>query len=69
MKKNKYSGSSFDDFLKEEGIYEEVTALAQKELQALPTGEPDDTEIIDDSPGLINRFFHWLRHAFNHLVS
>ncbi len=54
MKKNKYSGSSFDDFLKEEGIYEEVTALAQKELQALQTGEPDDTEIIDDSPGLIN---------------
>ena len=32
MKKNKYSGSSFDDFLKEEGICEEVKALAQKEL-------------------------------------
>ena len=32
MKKNKYSGSSFDDFLKEEGIYEEVKTLAQKEL-------------------------------------
>lgn len=34
MKKNKYSGSSFDDFLKEEGIYEEVKTLAQKELAA-----------------------------------
>ena len=32
MKKNKYSGSSFDDFLKEEGIYEEVKTLAKKEL-------------------------------------
>ena len=34
MKKNKYSGSSFDDFLKEEGLYEEVKVLAQKELAA-----------------------------------
>lgn len=32
MKKNKYSGSTFDDFLKEEGIYEEVKTLVQKEL-------------------------------------
>ena len=32
MKENKYSGSSFDGFLKEEGIYEEVKTLAQKEL-------------------------------------
>lgn len=34
MKKNKYNGSSFDDFLQEEGIYEEVKTLAQKELAA-----------------------------------
>ena len=27
---NQYSGSDFDDFLKEEGIFEEVTARAQK---------------------------------------
>ena len=32
MKKNKYSGSNFDDFLKDEGIYDEVKTLAQKEL-------------------------------------
>ena len=31
-KKNKYSGSNFDDFLKNEGICEEVKTLAQKEL-------------------------------------
>ena len=32
MKKNKYSGSNFDDFLKEAGIFHEVKTLAQKEL-------------------------------------
>lgn len=35
MKKNRYSGSNFDDFLKEEGIYEDVKTLAQKELKVL----------------------------------
>ena len=55
MKKNKYSGSSFDDFLKAEGIYEEVKTLAQKELaseqynaiQSLHGGE-HDTEGEDE---------------------
>jgi antitoxin HicB len=32
---NKYTGSSFDDFLQEEGILEEVSARAQKRLLAL----------------------------------
>ncbi len=32
---NKYSGSNFDDFLKEEGILEEVSARAQKRLKEL----------------------------------
>jgi antitoxin HicB len=32
---NKYSGSSFDDFLKEEGIFEEASTKAQKRLLAL----------------------------------
>ena len=30
MKKNKHTGSSFDDFFKEEDLYEEVTARALK---------------------------------------
>ena len=34
MNKNRYSGSSFDDFLKAEGLYEEVKTFAQKELAA-----------------------------------
>ena len=32
---NKYEGDSFDDFLKEEGIFEEVTEHALKRLQIL----------------------------------
>ena len=66
MKKNKYSGSNFDDFLKEEGIFEEVKALAQKELVAEDSLEQDDTyDLPEDSPGRLIRFFQWLRHAFN----
>jgi hypothetical protein len=34
MKKKGRVGSSFDDFLKEEGIYEEVTARAIKRMIA-----------------------------------
>ncbi|MGH6871085.1 MAG: Fis family transcriptional regulator [Rhizomicrobium sp.] len=33
-KKNPHLGSSFDDFLKEEGLYEEVTAAAMKRVLA-----------------------------------
>jgi len=36
---NKYSGSDFDDFLKEEGVLEEVTARAHKRLLALQLNE------------------------------
>lgn len=32
---NKYSGGNFDDFLKEEGIFEEVTEYTLKRLQIL----------------------------------
>jgi predicted glycosyltransferase len=32
---NKYSGSTFDDFLEEDGILEEVSARAQKRLLSL----------------------------------
>ena len=32
MKKNKYSGGNFDDFLEEEGILEEVTASVKEKI-------------------------------------
>ena len=35
MKSNKHRGSNFDDFLKEEGIYEEVDSRATKRAIAL----------------------------------
>ena len=36
---NKYEGGSFDDFLKEEGIFEEVTERALKRLLILRLGD------------------------------
>ena len=71
MKKNKYSGSSFDDFLKEEGIYEEVKTLAQKELASERYKRyPIVAVIIRDisniqvaQPGPIRRFFQRFSQA------
>ena len=34
MNDNPYTGSSFDDFLQEEGLYEECTAIAVKRVLA-----------------------------------
>ena len=44
---NKYSGGNFDDFLKEEGIFEEVTEYTLKRLQIL--------RLADTVKGLIQR--------------
>lgn len=57
---NKYSGSNFDDFLKEEGIFEEVSLLTQRRLEALPA---------EDMPGASNRFLQWYQQAVNYLRS
>ena len=53
---NKYSGSNFDNFLKEEGIFEEVSARTQARVAALQA---------EESSGRINRFFQWLQQAIN----
>jgi hypothetical protein len=34
MRKNEHEGSSFDDFLRDEGIFEECTAMAIKRVLA-----------------------------------
>lgn len=69
MKKNKYSGSNFDDFLKEEGIYEEVTAIAQKELKSLHNNGESESDFASELPNnLRNRFgsfFRRIRHLLN----
>ena len=63
---NKHYGSEFDTYLKEKGTFEEVKGLAQKRWEELQTEEPEDnSEITEDSPSLLIRFFQWLRHAMN----
>ena len=67
---NKHHGSKFEEYLKEKGTFEEISVLAQKRWEELQTEEPQDTsEIPEDLPRGINRFFQWLRHAINNLVS
>jgi antitoxin HicB len=47
--KNKHIGSSFDDFLKEEGIYEEATSHAIKRLIAWQLAEAMKAKNISKS--------------------
>ena len=67
---NKHHGSKFDDYLKEKGRFEEISALAQKRWEELQADELSDaSEIIEESPNPIARFFRWLRNAFSYLFS
>ena len=49
MSDNNLTGSRFDDFLEEEGIYEEVTARAHKRLFAL--------QVADNFAYFVNVYF------------
>ncbi len=71
---NKHRGSNFNDYLKERGISEEVSTLAQKRwdtLRAETTSleTENTTEAPDNPPKCTNRILHWLRHRINHLFS
>ena len=67
---NKYHGSKFEEYLKEKGTFEEISVIAQKRWKELQTEEPEDiSDITEDLPSGINRFFQWLRHAINNFVS
>jgi len=46
---NKYSGSNFDDFLREEGILEEVSERARMRVQTLQINEIT-AESLDEDP-------------------
>ncbi len=46
MKRNTHQGSDFDDFLKEEGIYEDVEAAAVKKVIATMLAEAMKAENI-----------------------
>lgn len=55
---NKYHGSKFEEYLKEKGTFEEISALAQNRWEELQTQEQEDSpEITEDLPRGINRFF------------
>lgn len=68
---NKHRGSNFDDYLKERGISEEASTLAQKRWEALRAEvslEPEKTtEVADNSPKHINRLLHRLKYRIRHL--
>ena len=67
---NKYHGSKFAEYLKEKGTFEEISVLAQKRWEELQTEELEGpSDITEDLPRGINRFFQWLRHFINNLVS
>lgn len=64
MKKNKHTGRSFDDFLKEEDIYEEVTSRALKkssiyELEKMVSStrglKSRIREALNNSPSMVER--------------
>ncbi|MBF0365778.1 MAG: Fis family transcriptional regulator [Oligoflexia bacterium] len=64
MKKNKHTGGDFDDFLKEEGLYEEVTAKALKKTSmyklekhlASKRGLKNKIRQVLKSPSMLERF-------------
>ena len=67
---NKYHGSKFEEYLKEKGTFEEISGLAPKRWEELQTEELEDaSDITEDLPRGVNRFFQWLRHAINNLAS
>ena len=70
---NKHRGSNFEDYLKERGISEEVSALAKERWKVLHPEAPDEVknsaEVSDNSHKPISRFLHQLRHLVSHLFS
>ena len=70
---NKHRGSNFEDYLKERGISEEVSMLAQERWEALRSETTDEVkntaEVSDNSHKPINRFVHQLRRLMSHLFS
>ena len=70
---NKHRGTNFDDYLKERGISEEVSALAKQRWEVLRTETSNKkektTDVPDSPPSHFKRLLHRLRHHINHLFS
>ena len=66
MKKKWYWGSSLDDFLKEEGIYEVATASAMKKVLALQIEEAMKAQQLTKTA--MAKRMHTSRAALNRLL-
>ena len=69
---NKHRGTNFDDYLKERGISEEVSALAKQQWEVLRTetsnGQEKTTDVPDSPPSHFKRLLHRLRHHINRAI-
>jgi antitoxin HicB len=52
-RRNKHLGSSLDDFLKEEGIFEETRAIAIREAVACQLRQPMEKDNITEMEDLL----------------
>ncbi len=66
VKRHQHRGSSFDDFLKQEGIYEETCAVATKRILATQLSE--ELERQHKSLSQLAREMHTSRAAVNRLL-
>jgi hypothetical protein len=70
---SKYRGRNFEDYLKEKGISEEVSARAKKRWEVLRAEASVEAEDMTESPGDPPKensgFFHRIRRGVNHLFT
>ncbi|PWU07639.1 MAG: Fis family transcriptional regulator [Verrucomicrobia bacterium] len=66
MKKNKHTGSNFHDFLKEEGMIEEVQAMATKKILIMELLEAMEEMQINKSQ--MAKEMHTSRSVVNNLL-
>ena len=59
---NKYSGSNFDEFLREEGILEEVSERARKRLLTLQIKDIMAESLDEERMEMLNRFAAEVHH-------
>ena len=59
---NKYSGSNFDEFLREEGILEEVSESARKRLLTLQIKDIMAESLDEERTEMLNRFASEVHH-------
>ena len=59
---NKYSGSNFDDFLREEGMLEEVSQCARRRLLALQIKDITTEALDEERTEMLNRVASEVKH-------